>query len=69
MLENQLHWINANMLRINNRARNLYYLVTQNKATKSLIDRCCNFRLLEYRCQEFMNKNYINEDEILYLYA
>lgn len=69
MLLNQLNWINRNMLRINNRARNLYYLVTQNKAGQKLIDRCCDFRLLEYRCQEFMDKNYINEDEILYFYA
>lgn len=69
MLINQLYWINRNMLRINNRARNLYYLVTGNKATTALMDRCCNFRLLEYRCQEFMKENYIKEDELLYFYA
>lgn len=69
MLINQMYWINRNMFRINNRARNLYYLVIQNKATDSLKQRCCDFRLLEYRCQEFMKENFINEDEILYFYA
>ena len=69
MLKNQMKWINLNTLRINNRARNLYYLVTQNKATKQLIDRCCDFKLLEKKCQEYMNKNYISEDEILYCFS
>ena len=35
-------------------------------ATEKLIERCCNFKLLEQKCQEFMDNNNIKEDEILY---
>ena len=69
MLENQIEWINKNRLRINNRARNLYYLIVENKANKGLISRCCNFKLLEYKCQEYMIINNIREEEILYCFA
>ena len=64
----QINWIEKNELRISNRAKNLYYLVTEKKANKELIDRCCDFRLLEQKCQEFMEKNGIKEEEILYSY-
>ena len=68
MLYMQINWIEKNELRISNRAKNLYYLVTEKKANKELIDRCCDFRLLEQKCQEFMEKNGIKEEEILYSY-
>lgn len=68
MLYMQMEWIEKNKTRINNRAKNLYYLVLQKKATKQLINRCCDFKLLEEKCQEFMNENNINEEEILYSY-
>ena len=66
MLLMQMDWIEKNKLRINNRAKNLYYLVIQKKATEKLIERCCDFKLLEQKCQEFMDNNNIKEDEILY---
>ena len=66
MLYMQLDWAEKNKVRINNRAKNLYYLVIQKKATKSLIDRCCNFKLLEKKCQDFMDMNGISEEDILY---
>lgn len=69
MLKAQMEWITNNSLRITNRARNLYYLVVEKKATKELIDRCCDFKLLERKCTEFMNLNSIKEEEILYIYA
>lgn len=69
MLKAQMSWINKNALRITNRARNLYYLVLENKATKDLISRCCDFKLLEIKCQEYMDLNNIKEEEILYIYA
>lgn len=68
MLFMQLDWIEKNDLRINNRAKNLYYLVIHKKAEKKLIQRCCDFKLLEQKCQEYMDKNNIKEDEILYKY-
>ena len=66
MLFMQLDWIEKNKLRINNRAKNLYYLVTYKKAEEKLIERCCDFKLLEQKCQEYMDKNGIREEEILY---
>lgn len=67
MLYMQMEWIERNRLRINNRAKNLYYLVVEKKATEKLIERCCNFKLLEEKCQEYMDKNNIMEEEILYI--
>lgn len=69
MLKKQLDWINLNTLRITNRARNLYYLCIQKKITKDLESRCCDFKLLEYKCQEFMDNNSVQEEELLYCFA
>lgn len=60
MLYKQLNWIRDNKERINNRAKNLYYLVIQKKATNDLIERCCNFKLLEEKCQEFIENRKIS---------
>lgn len=68
MLYMQMDWIEKNKERINKRAKNLYFLIIQKKATNCLIERCCDFKLLEKKCQEFMNGNLIMEDEILYTY-
>lgn len=68
MLYMQMDWIEKNKERINKRAKNLYFLIIQKKATNYLIERCCDFKLLEKKCQEFMNGNLIMEDEILYTY-
>lgn len=69
MLKKQLNWISLNSLRITNRAKNLYYLSIQNKITEDLQQRCCDFKLLENKCQEYMENNAIKEEEILYFYA
>ena len=68
MLKMQIEWINKNELRISNRARNLYYLILHNHTTKDLLMRCCDFRLLERKCDDFMKENELNEEEILYFY-
>ena len=69
MLRNQIRWINQNELRIHNRARNLYYLVLNGHTTEELLRRCCNFRLLEKKCDDFMRENGVNEEEILYCFS
>lgn len=66
MLYMQMDWIEKNRVRINNRARNLYFLVIQKKATEKLIERCCNFKLIEDKCEEFMKEHGIGEEEIKY---
>lgn len=68
MITNQIKWINLNTLRIQNRARNLYYIISNGKANKDLQDRCCNFKLLEKRCDDYMRENNVNEEEILYCF-
>lgn len=68
ILINQIQWISLNKFRINNRARNLYYLIYNNTANKELVERCCNFRILEKKCDDYMIENNINEEEILYCY-
>lgn len=66
MLYMQIEWIEKNKLRINNRAKNLYYLVIKNKVTEKLKQRCCNFKLLEIKCQDYMDSNKMKEEEIYY---
>lgn len=68
MLKNQIRWINQNELRIHNRARNLYYLILNGHATEELKKRCCNFRLLEKKCEDFMKENGVKEEELLYCF-
>lgn len=68
MLENQMRWIKTNTLRIQNRARNLYYIISNGHANKELQDRCCNFKRLEKICNNYMKENHVNEEEILYSY-
>lgn len=68
MLKKQIRWINQNELRIHNRARNLYYLISNGHTTKELSRRCCDFRLLERKCDDFMREYEVNEEEVLYCY-
>ena len=68
MLYMQIDWVEKNKLRINNRARNLYYLIINKRAEEKVVNRCCNFKLLEDKCEEYMIRNNINEDEILYIF-
>ena len=68
MLIMQMEWINKNELRIKNRARNLYYLILHKNTTDKLLERCCDFVLLERKCNEFMVKHSLSEEEILYCY-
>lgn len=68
MLNKQMQWINQNELRIHNRARNLYYLILNGHTTKELINRCCDFRLLERKCDDFMREHEVQEEEVLYCY-
>lgn len=69
ILEVQLEWINSNKSRIINRALNLYYAIVLEEASSMLKARCCDFLLLEKKCYEYMNNNYIKEDELIYCYG
>lgn len=69
LLEYQTEWINSNKSRITKIARNLYHGVTTNAVTEELKIRCCNFKLLEKKCYEYMSINNIMEEELEYMYA
>ena len=62
-------WGQQNKSKIINRALNLYYGITQENASDMLRKRCCDFLLLEEKCYEYMNNNYIREEELIYCYV
>ena len=48
---NQLTWCNLNKSLIISKAEKLYYSVINNKC--KIAQRCCDFSLLEQKCQEY----------------
>ncbi len=58
ILENQLSWCNEtkNKEKILKKAKKLYKLVTNKKITESIIERCCDFKLLEKKALEWNKK-------------
>ena len=51
LLQNQLTWCNLNKSLIISKAEKLYYSVINNKC--KIAQRCCDFSLLEQKCQEY----------------
>lgn len=47
LLKEQLNWLNANYAQVKNKSLKLYQLYNMNKLSKNIMDRCCNFQLLE----------------------
>lgn len=68
LLKIQIEWLNKYKYKIEDKAEKLYYSVISNNAQINLIQRCCNFKLLEEKCYEYMKDNMIREDEIIYIY-
>lgn len=67
LLNNQVAWCNIHMDEIIDTAEKLYYLICySNKANIMLRNRCCDFRLLERKCIEYMKENTLREEEFLY---
>ena len=54
LLKNQYNWLNKNKLEIMKKAKKLYTLYTKNKLSANIADRCCNYQLLEEKCQEYI---------------
>lgn len=55
LLINQIDWCNKNIEKILKATSKIYYTITLNKANKRLMDRCCNFKLLEEKCLEYQD--------------
>ena len=47
LLKEQLNWLNANYIQVRNKSMKLYKLYNDNRLTKNIHSRCCNFKLLE----------------------
>ena len=56
LLKKQLFWLNRNNERLFGRSKTLYTKYLNNTLAKNISDRCCNFKLLEKKC-EIYNKN------------
>ena len=61
LLMNQLSWCNSHRDSILKQAEKLYNLIVNDKAWKSLSDRCCNFSEGEKRCKEYSFKYRITD--------
>ena len=59
LLKEQLGWLNENYDQIKNKSFKLYTLYVNNKLPVNIKDRCCNFILLEEKCEDY-NKESIS---------
>ena len=53
LLRNQLRWLNANRVDIYSKSSVLYEKYINGLLPKNVINRCCNFKLLEEKCEEY----------------
>ncbi len=53
MLKEQLKWLNKNYDQVKNKSYKLYNLYINNRLPKKIMDRCCNFILLEQKSKEY----------------
>lgn len=53
LLNKQLYWLNRNIDILHNRSQKLYYSYVNNKLPSTIYNRCCNFPLLETKCNEY----------------
>ena len=54
LLLEQLNWLNHNREKIINKANKLYDLYICGKLPLNIIERCCDFKLLEEKCREYI---------------
>ncbi len=53
LLREQLDWLNANYIQVQNKSSKLYQLYIIGKLSENIKARCCNFKLLEEKCIEY----------------
>lgn len=53
LLKEQLDWLNKNYVQIQNKSLKLYNLYKENKLSPNIKNRCCNFKLLEEKCNKY----------------
>ena len=55
LLKEQLNWLNNNYIQVKNKSFNLYLKYNQKKLSPNIMDRCCNFKLLEEKSLLYNN--------------
>mgnify|MGYP004485513539 CR=1 FL=1 len=60
LIRKQLRWINNNSKEVSSKSHVLYTLYLNNKLPSNVKDRCCNFPLLEEKCNDY-NKIKVNQ--------
>ena len=53
LLKSQQRWLNTHRYLVKKKADTLYKLYTKNKLPKNVVQRCCNFKLLEQKCNDY----------------
>ena len=61
LLTNQLRWLTQNKKEIYTKSKVLYNLYINNKLPKNVKDRCCNYPLLEEKCNEYNSNKVLQE--------
>ena len=61
LLKDQISLLNENYIQVINKAHKLYNLYNEGRLFKNMMDRCCNFKLLEEKCELYdCNKVEVN---------
>lgn len=53
LLKEQIYWLNRNNEKLYSRAKKLYYGYINNELNIKIMNRCCNFKLLEEKCEQY----------------
>lgn len=54
LLKQQLQWLNEHYNQLKNKSFKLYQLYNSGRLPENIKERCCNFKLLEEKCLEYM---------------
>ena len=54
LLKEQLDWLNSNSNQVKNKSYKLYHLYNDGKLAENIKSRCCNFKLLEEKCELYL---------------
>lgn len=55
LLKEQIYWLNRNDEKLYGRSKKLYDKYIDGTLNANIAKRCCNFKLLEEKCNEFNN--------------
>lgn len=56
LLKDQLNWLNENYIQVKNKSYKLYNMYVNQKLSDNIRNRCCDFKLLEEKCNEYVDK-------------